>query len=98
MMVGTLKQQQQWSLLFSGADEAVVHAGNPVLTPPALVLHSMRLRVRVRRQTSRVELQGEDPSLTELIQVVRDTVLTLHGLRSVPPAGALLTAVMSSRP
>lgn len=58
-----------------------MHAGNPVLTPPVLVLHSMRLRVRVRRQTSRVEVQGEDPSLTELIQVVRDTVLTLHGLR-----------------
>lgn len=58
----------------------------------------MRLRVRVRRQTSRVELQGEDPSLTELIQVVRDTMLTSHGLRSVPLAGALLTAVMSSQP
>ncbi|KAE8281119.1 F-box only protein 7 [Larimichthys crocea] len=40
----------------------------------------MKLRVRISRQTSRVELPGAEPSLRELLDHVRDTVLPSHGL------------------
>nr|XP_046234490.1 F-box only protein 7 [Scatophagus argus]XP_046234491.1 F-box only protein 7 [Scatophagus argus]XP_046234492.1 F-box only protein 7 [Scatophagus argus] len=40
----------------------------------------MKLRVRVNRQTSRVELLEEEPSLKELIDHIRETVLSSHGL------------------
>ncbi|XP_045897107.1 F-box only protein 7 isoform X2 [Micropterus dolomieu] len=40
----------------------------------------MKLRVRINRQTSRVELLGEEPSLTELIDHIKGTVLPSHGL------------------
>ncbi|XP_076016024.1 F-box only protein 7 [Genypterus blacodes] len=42
----------------------------------------MKLRVRINRQTSLVELQGEEPSVTELLDHIRHTVLPSHGLRS----------------
>lgn len=45
---------------------------------------SMRLRVRVQRQTSRVELAGDDPGLTELIGHIREALVSSHGFRSVP--------------
>ncbi|XP_056281172.1 F-box only protein 7 isoform X2 [Pseudoliparis swirei] len=40
----------------------------------------MKLRVRVQRQTSRVELLGEEPRLKELADHVRDTLLPSRGL------------------
>uniref|UniRef100_A0A4W6F3Q5 F-box protein 7 n=1 Tax=Lates calcarifer TaxID=8187 RepID=A0A4W6F3Q5_LATCA len=40
----------------------------------------MKLRVRINRQTCRVELPGEEPSLTELTDHIRGTVLVSHGL------------------
>ncbi|XP_069376029.1 F-box only protein 7 [Paralichthys olivaceus] len=40
----------------------------------------MKLRIRVIRQTSRVELLGEEPTVTELRDHIRETVLTSHGL------------------
>ncbi|KAM9845744.1 F-box only protein 7 isoform 2-T3 [Aulostomus maculatus] len=43
-------------------------------------LHSMKLRVRINKQTRRVELLGEDPSLLELMDRVRDAVLPSAGL------------------
>lgn len=49
-----------------------------------MLMSSMKLRVRINRQTSRVELLGEDPSLKELIDHIRETVLSSHGLRSDP--------------
>lgn len=42
----------------------------------------MKLRVRINRQTSRVELLGEEPSLKELKDHIKETVLSSHGLRS----------------
>ncbi|XP_074481759.1 F-box only protein 7 isoform X2 [Sebastes fasciatus] len=39
----------------------------------------MKLRVRINRQTSRVELPGEEPSLKELTDLIKDTVLSSHG-------------------
>lgn len=40
----------------------------------------MKLRVRLNRQTSRLELPGEDPSLRDLVDQIRLTVLPSHGL------------------
>ncbi|XP_068163537.1 F-box only protein 7 isoform X2 [Antennarius striatus] len=40
----------------------------------------MKLRVRVHRQTRRVELPGADPSVRELMDRVRETVLSTVGL------------------
>ncbi|KAM9334772.1 F-box only protein 7 [Symphorus nematophorus] len=40
----------------------------------------MKLRVRLNRQTSRVELLGEEPSLKELLDQIKETVLPSHGL------------------
>ncbi|XP_076578016.1 F-box only protein 7 isoform X2 [Chaetodon auriga] len=40
----------------------------------------MKLRIRLNRQTSRVEVLGEEPSLKELIDHIKETVLPLHGL------------------
>ncbi|XP_036977694.1 F-box only protein 7 [Acanthopagrus latus] len=40
----------------------------------------MKLRVRINRQTSRVELLGEDPSLKELIDHIKENILCSHGL------------------
>lgn len=42
----------------------------------------MKLRVRINRQTSRVELLGEDPSLKELRDHIKETLLRSHGLSS----------------
>lgn len=42
----------------------------------------MKLRVRISRQTCRLELQGDEPSLAELRARVRDSLLTRFGLRS----------------
>lgn len=42
----------------------------------------MKLRVRINRQTSRVELPGQEPSLKELKDHIQETVLSSHGLRS----------------
>ncbi|KAF7651803.1 hypothetical protein LDENG_00105120 [Lucifuga dentata] len=47
-----------------------------------MCLRSMKLRVRINTQTSRVELQGENPSLTHLLDHIRQHVLTSHGLSS----------------
>ncbi|KAI3366738.1 hypothetical protein L3Q82_009222 [Scortum barcoo] len=44
------------------------------------VVLRMKLRVRINRQTSRVELQGEDPSLTGLRDLIKETLLSSHGL------------------
>lgn len=41
----------------------------------------MKLRVRINRQTSQVELPGQDPSLKELKDHIKETVLTFRGLR-----------------
>ncbi|XP_054878001.1 F-box only protein 7 isoform X1 [Poeciliopsis prolifica] len=40
----------------------------------------MKLRVRINRQTSRVELPGEEPTLQELSDLIRQTLLSDHGL------------------
>ncbi|XP_030006395.1 F-box only protein 7 isoform X3 [Sphaeramia orbicularis] len=40
----------------------------------------MKLRIRVSRQTSRLELLGEDPSLKDLIDQIRGSILSTHGL------------------
>ncbi|CAK6978032.1 F-box only protein 7 isoform X2 [Scomber scombrus] len=40
----------------------------------------MKLRVRVNKQTSRVELAGEEPTLKDLIDHIKDTVLSSLGL------------------
>ncbi|XP_039997811.1 F-box only protein 7 isoform X2 [Xiphias gladius] len=40
----------------------------------------MKLRVRINRQTCRVELLGEEPSLKELTDHIKETLLSSHGL------------------
>ncbi|KAK2859236.1 hypothetical protein Q5P01_003856 [Channa striata] len=40
----------------------------------------MKLRVRINKQTSKVELPGEEPSLKELKDHIKETVLSCHGL------------------
>ncbi|KAG7232966.1 hypothetical protein INR49_007902 [Caranx melampygus] len=40
----------------------------------------MKLRVRINRQTCRVELPGAEPSLRELMDHIQETVLSSHGL------------------
>ncbi|XP_060927264.1 F-box only protein 7 [Limanda limanda] len=40
----------------------------------------MKLRIRINKQSSRVELLGEEPTVQELRDHVRDTVLTSQGL------------------
>ncbi|XP_029901670.1 F-box only protein 7 isoform X2 [Myripristis murdjan] len=42
----------------------------------------MKLRVRINKQTSRVELVGAEPSVTELRDHIKETVLSSHGLSS----------------
>lgn len=42
---------------------------------------SMKLRVRIQRQTSKLELLGQEPTLKELISRIRETLLSSHGLR-----------------
>ncbi|XP_034529649.1 F-box only protein 7-like isoform X2 [Notolabrus celidotus] len=41
---------------------------------------SMKLRVRIQRETSRVELSGDELSLKELRDLIRDTLLSSQGL------------------
>uniref|UniRef100_A0A8K9XSK7 F-box protein 7 n=1 Tax=Oncorhynchus mykiss TaxID=8022 RepID=A0A8K9XSK7_ONCMY len=41
----------------------------------------MKLRVRINKQTSRVKLEGEEPTLTELNVQIREILLPSHGLR-----------------
>lgn len=43
-------------------------------------LDVMKLRIRVRKQTSRLELLGEDPSLRDLTDQIRGSILSTHGL------------------
>ncbi|XP_067110527.1 F-box only protein 7 [Osmerus mordax] len=40
----------------------------------------MKLRVRVNKQTSRVELEGEEPTITELSIQIKEILLPSHGL------------------
>ncbi|XP_028981118.1 F-box only protein 7 [Esox lucius] len=40
----------------------------------------MKLRVRINKQTSRVELEGESPTVTELNIKIREILLPSHGL------------------
>ncbi|XP_023134597.2 F-box only protein 7 [Amphiprion ocellaris] len=40
----------------------------------------MKLRVRILRRTSRLDILGEDPSLAELTEQIRDQLLSGHGL------------------
>ncbi|XP_013887212.1 F-box only protein 7 isoform X2 [Austrofundulus limnaeus] len=40
----------------------------------------MKLRVRIQRQTSRVELPGGEPTLQELSDLIKQTLLSSHGL------------------
>ncbi|XP_045074483.1 F-box only protein 7-like [Coregonus clupeaformis] len=40
----------------------------------------MKLRVRMNKQTNRVELEGEEPTLTELNVQIREILLPSHGL------------------
>ncbi|XP_041833243.1 F-box only protein 7 isoform X2 [Melanotaenia boesemani] len=40
----------------------------------------MKLRVRINRQTSKVELVSEEPSLTELKDLIKQMLLSSHGL------------------
>ncbi|XP_051811243.1 F-box only protein 7 isoform X1 [Acanthochromis polyacanthus] len=40
----------------------------------------MKLRVRILRQTSRLDVLGEDPSVAELTEQIRDQLLSGHGL------------------
>ncbi|XP_008291997.1 F-box only protein 7 [Stegastes partitus] len=42
----------------------------------------MKLRVRILRRTSRLELLGEDPSVAELTEQIREQLLSSHGLGS----------------
>uniref|UniRef100_A0A3B5M0U3 F-box domain-containing protein n=1 Tax=Xiphophorus couchianus TaxID=32473 RepID=A0A3B5M0U3_9TELE len=42
----------------------------------------MKLRVRINRQTSRVDLPGEEPTLQELSDFIKQTLLSDHELRS----------------
>ncbi|XP_040029077.2 F-box only protein 7 isoform X1 [Gasterosteus aculeatus] len=46
----------------------------------AVVLPSMKLRVRINRHTSRVEVPGEAAGLKELTDIVRETILSSQGL------------------
>ncbi|XP_072233711.1 F-box only protein 7 isoform X2 [Leuresthes tenuis] len=41
---------------------------------------SMKLRVRIHQQTSRVELPSEEPSVTQLRELIKETLLSSHGL------------------
>uniref|UniRef100_A0A1A8PYF3 F-box protein 7 n=1 Tax=Nothobranchius rachovii TaxID=451742 RepID=A0A1A8PYF3_9TELE len=41
---------------------------------------NMKLRVRINKQTSRVDLPGEEPTLTELSDLIKQTLLTSNGL------------------
>ncbi|XP_038839131.1 F-box only protein 7 isoform X3 [Salvelinus namaycush] len=41
---------------------------------------NMKLRVRINKQTSRVKLEGEEPTLTELNVQIREILLPSHGL------------------
>ncbi|KAM9705231.1 F-box only protein 7, partial [Menidia menidia] len=42
----------------------------------------MKLRVRINRQTSKLELPSEDPSVTELKDLIQETLVSSHGLSS----------------
>ncbi|XP_029350623.1 F-box only protein 7 [Echeneis naucrates] len=41
---------------------------------------SMKLRIRINGNTSRVDLEGEEPSLKELIDHIKETLLSTQGL------------------
>lgn len=41
----------------------------------------MKLRIRIRKQTCRVELSSEEPTLGELTDHIRNNILSLSGLR-----------------
>lgn len=47
----------------------------------------MRLRVQVQGQKTSLELQGEEPGLSELVLLIREVVLPSAGLRSGPGPG-----------
>lgn len=42
----------------------------------------MKLRIRINKQTSRVELEGEEPNLTDLINHIKEILLPAYGLSS----------------
>ncbi|CAN9508330.1 unnamed protein product [Ophioblennius macclurei] len=42
----------------------------------------MKIRVRINKQTSRVELEGAEPSVNDLSDVIRETLLETYGLSS----------------
>ncbi|KAM4569778.1 F-box only protein 7 isoform 2-T3 [Odontesthes bonariensis] len=42
----------------------------------------MKLRVRINQQTSKVELPSEEPSVTQLRELIEETLLSSHGLSS----------------
>lgn len=50
----------------------------------------MKLRVRIQRQTSRLEVQGEAPTLQELAELIRQTLLPSHGLRFLHRCSSVL--------
>lgn len=60
-----------------------VHEGGVVL------FFRMKLRVRVQQQDSRLELPGEEPSLTELVDLIKVSVLSSRGLRLVTTKSVL---------
>lgn len=49
------------------------------------VFISMKLRVRIQRQTSKLEVLGPEPTVGELTSRIRETLLSSHGLRWVWP-------------
>ncbi|KAJ7987936.1 hypothetical protein DPEC_G00318410 [Dallia pectoralis] len=44
------------------------------------IFRSMKLRIRIKKQTSRLELEGESPTVTELNIKIREILLPSHGL------------------
>lgn len=57
-----------------------------VLKAAVFLCSRMRLRVQVQGQKTTLELQGEEPSLAELVLLIREVVLPSVGLRSEPGA------------
>ncbi|KAM9327337.1 F-box only protein 7 isoform 2-T2 [Pholidichthys leucotaenia] len=53
----------------------------------------MKLRVRISRRTSRVELEGEEPTLKELTDHIKEMLLSAHGLSSETEFGLSLNGL-----
>lgn len=67
---------------FGGGFQSVMSGSVYVNKGPVclFVFPRMKLRVRIQRQTSRVELPGGEPTLQELSDLIKQTLLVSHGL------------------